>query len=145
VVWYEQIVQMSQSQDLAAIDTFIHSVSLNTNDAKALFTDWVQWYTNLGWYDLNVNSATYDTARNKRNAFELANAESEADKEQIRQVQTQGISTEQAQGLPDRRDADGNIVPPPKTPFWQSLSLIQKGLLGTAGFFTGVILLRKIK
>lgn len=135
---------MSQSDDMTAIDTFIHSVPLNTDKAKGLFTDWVTWYTNLSWYGRTQDSSNYDIARNKRNAFELANAQSDDEKAQIKAVQTKGVSTEQAKGQPDRRDAEGNIIPPPSVPWYKKLTLIQKAVLGLAASVTGIAVIRKL-
>lgn len=106
----------TDNQDLEAINTYMHSQTLNNEQAKALFDDWVSWYEGLGFFDLHVtDGATFDTARNKRNAFNLANANSDAERQKVQEVITQGQTSEQDAGQTDRRNSKGAF---PEKPWW---------------------------
>lgn len=117
----------TDNQDLSAINDYMHSQTLNNEQATALFNDWVTWYEALGFVDLHVDdSQTYDTARNKRNAFNLANATSDDERAQVQTVITQGQSSEQDAGQTDRRDSSGNLPqapPAPWVPTWAKIAI----------------------
>ncbi len=108
---------MSAAEDIEAINQFFHRADSapKTAAARALLTDWVQWYDankpgTFGWW----SDEQSDVARNKRNAYNRANAVTAQEKAATERVITSGVSTEQAQGEADRRNADGNyVIPPP--------------------------------
>lgn len=107
----------TDNQDLSAINDYMHAQTLNNAEATALFNDWVSWYEGLGFMDLHVDDGTtYDTARNKRNAFNLANATSDDERTQVQNVITQGQSSEQDAGQTDRRDSSGSLPGAPLIP-----------------------------
>ena len=109
----------TDNQDLTAINAYMHSQPLNNAESKVLFDDWVSWYEGLGFFDLHVNDGqTYDTARNKRNAFNVANATSDAERAQIQAVITAGQTSEQDAGQTDRRNSKGAF---PEKPWWDIL------------------------
>jgi hypothetical protein len=107
---------MSVSEDLDAINTYMTTTIPVTDSAKQLRNDWVAWWdANNTFYARNVSpgeASLYDVARNKRNAFNLANAKTAKEKAQVQEQQRTGMSTEQAQGLADRRTAEGNYAVP---------------------------------
>ena len=96
-----------QSEDLAAIDRYITSAPVNTPAAQAARDAWIRWNDGVSWYDRNFDRATLDHARNARLAFELANATTEAERADIMARALTGLSLEQVQGEPDRRDKEG--------------------------------------
>jgi len=116
---------MSQAEDIDAIIVYMAQQTPKTALAKHLKADWLAWLNDLGWYDKNYNQVTYDTARNKRNAFNLANAANAQELENVKAVIKGGLTTEQMQGIPDRRDAEGMFqVPPPSgKPVWPYVAL----------------------
>ena len=106
----------TDNQDLTAINDYMHAQPLNTPEATTLFNQWVTWYDGLGFMDLHVNTtATYDLARNMRDQFNLANAQSDAERAQIQSVMQTGQTSEQDAGQTKRNLADGSL-PGPKAP-----------------------------
>lgn len=103
------------SDNMDAINVYITTVPLKTPQATQLHDAWVAWYSGLSWLELNVtqSQATYDEARNRRLAFDQANAVTDADKAAVQNVATTGISTEQQAGQADRRRSDGTYAIPP--------------------------------
>lgn len=91
---------MSQSDDLTAIDSYFKRVAAVTPEADKIKKAWSLWYPSLGFYDKSFNGAVYDEARSRRNAFNLANAKTPAEKAQVVNVMTTGMTTEQMQGKP---------------------------------------------
>lgn len=123
---------LTDNQDLQAINAYMHSQTLNNEQATALFNDWVSWYEGLGFMDLHVSDGqTFDTARNKRDAFNLANATNDAEREQVQRVMKSGQSSEQDAGQTDRRNASGNLPKAPPIPWIPTWAKIAVGV--TAG------------
>lgn len=126
---------MSQSEDIDAIAVYMAAQSPKTPLATNLKNDWVAWLDQMSWYDKNFTSHVYDTARNKRNAFNIANATSAQELENVKNVIKTGINTEQLQGLPDRRDGNGNYpLPPPATTIVWPYFLLGTAVLASFGY-----------
>lgn len=87
-----------QADDIDAINRYIVYAKVNTKEAGKIKDEWIKWHDSLGWWDRNMAPEIYDKARNLRNKFNLANATSAKEKEEIRQVQQTGLSTEEMQG-----------------------------------------------
>jgi hypothetical protein len=108
---------MSAGKDIEAINEFFHRAGNEpkTPAARAVFNEWVRWYEAtkpgaFGWW----SDEDKDKASNQRNAYNRANAVTAKEKELTERVIKSGMSTEQMQGEPDRRNADGNYeIPPP--------------------------------
>lgn len=96
-----------QSDDLDAINAFFMSTEAVTPQAVTIKDAWVTWFNQLSWWERTVDGNTYDMARNRRNEFNLANAVTIAEKAQVENVIKTGMSTEQMQGVPDRRLSSG--------------------------------------
>lgn len=64
---------MSQSEDMAAIDSYIRNTHAVSDPAAKLQRQWGSWYEGLGWFDRNANSSIYNEARARRKAFNDAN------------------------------------------------------------------------
>ena len=110
---------MSQSDDLEAINKFIMGAKIKTKAADKLRTEWLRWWEKLGWYDKAIESDTYDLARNKRNAFNRANAATAKEKAAVESVITGGVTAEETRGGTRRTTSDGNYLEDPeeKEPF----------------------------
>jgi hypothetical protein len=124
---------MSQSEDLDAINEYISITPLVTPKATALKNDWVAWWNELSWYGKNVDSNAYNVARNKRDAFRKANVNTAAEAAQVHEVITHGLTTEQLNGLPDPRKADGTFYEqkPPLIPTeYKTIALVTGVLFG---------------
>lgn len=114
---------MSQADDMEAINVYMMGTAPKNILATTLKNEWLHWYDALNFYDKNFDGGTYDVARNKRNAFNLANVSSLQEEQNVREVIKGGITTEQMQGKTDRRDSNGMFPnPPPRTiPTWAYL------------------------
>ncbi len=97
-----------QSDDIGAIDRYITTAPIATPAGQAAKDAWIRWNDGVSFYDRNFDRATYDHARNLKLAFNLANATTDAERAQILDVALSGMSTEQAQDEPDRRDSSGH-------------------------------------
>lgn len=96
-----------QAEDIAAIDAYITSRPLNTPAAVAARDAWILWLDGTTLMDRYLDRPTLDRARNLRLAFDLANATSDAERAEIMRKATTGMSTEEMQGEPDRRNSQG--------------------------------------
>jgi len=105
---------MAQEDDLKAVNKYIVESPAKTEAATRLRDDWIRWYDSLGWYELNYNRETWDLARNRRLAFDRANATNAAEQHAVESVAMTGLSTEQQQGQTDRRTSTGEYAIQPK-------------------------------
>lgn len=110
---------ISKRDNLNAVNTYIHSTPIKTDKARSLASDWSRWWDTTGdpnLYTVKIDQVVWDEARNRRLAFDLANAVTKAEAEQVHYVATTGQSSEQMEGLQDRRDPEtgGYYVPPPE-------------------------------
>lgn len=96
-----------QADDLDAINRYIADSKPRTPAAVTLRDSWIKWFDSLSWGDRYFDRATLDKARNRRLEWDLANALSDAERATILERAKTGISVEEAQGEPDRRDASG--------------------------------------
>jgi hypothetical protein len=118
----QQVADYQLAKDnLNAVNDYIHSTPLKTDQAKSLASDWARWWDATGNpdnYSVTIPPPVWDEARNRRIAFDLANATTQAEKDIVVQVATTGMSSEQMQGKEDRRDPNTGLyfVPPPPPP-----------------------------
>src|SRR5262245_24264320 len=96
-----------QSENIEAINRYIVNATINTKEAGKIRDEWIRWHDKQGWWSLSMTSSTYDEARNIRNRFNIANAKTAEDKEFVRHVQQQGLSSEEMQGGTKRVLSDG--------------------------------------
>ena len=102
--------------NIAAIHTYVMSQPLNTKAAEKARDAWLKFHEDLGWTGREFPSVEdYDNARNLRNAFDLANAKTAAEKKVVEEFHKNGITSEELRGEPKRTTSDGNyLVPPPE-------------------------------
>jgi hypothetical protein len=87
-------------------------------------SDWSAWWISTGDprnYTFLVPDAVWDEARNRRLAFNLANATTAEEKAAVESSATQGVSSEQMRGEQDRRDPETgtfHLPPKPVLPTW---------------------------
>jgi hypothetical protein len=106
MAWFQSL----QADDIDAINQYVTSTPIRTPAAQTLRDQWIKWIDTRSSYDRNFDRATFDAARNKRFDFELANALSEEEREQIRRVRAEGLSAEEMQGEADRRMTGGRYT-----------------------------------
>jgi hypothetical protein len=105
----------SNADDMNAINDYMMASQPATPSAVTLKDNWVTWWNGLGMFS-NFGDANYDEARNRRNAYDLANATTAAQVAQVHAVMTGGQSTEQDSGVTDRRLSDGSLPKGPLIP-----------------------------
>ncbi|HEX6826578.1 MAG TPA: hypothetical protein VF077_09720 [Nitrospiraceae bacterium] len=121
----QQVSNYQTARDnLNAVNTYIHQQTIKTPEAASLASDWSRWWDTTGnpsHYTLKIPPEVWDEARNRRLKFDLANAVTVKEKEQVMTVAKTGVTSEQSQGLPERRDpVTGTYYvapPPPPTVF----------------------------
>ena len=107
------LLTFSSNKDMDAINQYFIDHPPTNTAANMLVADWASWWANLSWWDKNISTDAFDAARNKVNAYMIANAPP-AQQPVIKQVIAEGITTEEMEGQPKRADAQGNLpVPPP--------------------------------
>lgn len=126
---------MSQAEDMDAINVYFHTQPVKTPAAQKLKDQWIINWDKISWWDKNFYGPVYDWARNRRNEFDTANATTPAEQAKVVERQKTGVSTEEMQGLPDRRLSSGQYVDPPppgKEPFVPTRVKVAAGIAGAA-------------
>lgn len=103
------LFQTLQADDIDAINRFITSAPIQTEGARKLRDEWIQWIDTRSAAQRNFDRPTFDEARNRRLSFELANALTDAERAEIQRVAAEGLTSEQMQGEADRRQTGGHF------------------------------------
>lgn len=148
----EQVADYTLKKDnLLATNAYIHSQPIKTPEAAKVASEWTRWWDTTGNpdnYSVKIPGEVWDEARNRKIKFNLANAVSQQEKERIIEVATKGMSSEQMQGLPDRRDpTTGTYYVPPEPPPPMFPPWVKPVALGAAALGLGlsvVPMLRKL-
>src|SRR5215831_12687039 len=61
------------NEDMDAINQYMITTTPVTPEATIAAADWIAWWNTLSWYDKNISTEAYDTARNKFHDFAVAN------------------------------------------------------------------------
>lgn len=118
-----------QSDDMEAIDRYMKETKRVTSKANKLHDEWIVWYDGLGWYDLNFNTDIFDQARNRKNAFNLANVHTDAERDSLKEQIKNSFTTEEARGQPNRMKTDGAFNEAPDTePFFPTRVKVAGGI-----------------
>ena len=122
---------MSNEADLKAIDEFFKRTAPVTPEATALRQSWLTWFPTLGWWAMNYDGAVLDEAKTRRNKFNLANATTQAAKDNVVRVFTQSYDVK-GPVLPTG-EVGTQIKKPTPTPVLQgSHPVIKQGSKGPA-------------
>lgn len=108
---------MSQVEDLEAINAYIAGTKTLTPAAAKLKNDWVKWWNENvkdSFWNRNFDENTFNVAREKRNAFNLANASTPAEKQAVKETVARGLTVEETRGEADPRDAEGHFYVEPE-------------------------------
>lgn len=89
---------MSQIDDVNAIYDYMKGQVPKTTEAGNIRTQFISWADQAGWWDKNMSDDWYNEARSRRNAFNIANATTPAQKAQVQNVLATGLTSEQMQG-----------------------------------------------
>lgn len=130
------VLDNAVTENVSAIRAYFDQTPVKTPEAQKIKDAFVIWYDDLTWFGKGLNS-NYDLARNQRNRFNLANATTPEEKQVVVSVVTTGISTEQTQGQPDRRNETGMLpgpVTPPPPPLIPKEYLVGGAILGGLAF-----------
>jgi hypothetical protein len=105
---------MSQIEDLDAINAYIAGKKPAdlTPAAIRLRDQWIAWFNDLGFWARNFDSNNYNIARNKKRAFDLANAKTAEERAVIKKVQAGGVTTEEMSGKPTILGSGGFVEEP---------------------------------
>jgi hypothetical protein len=109
----ESFLFLTDNQDMTAINQMIANTTPLNDQASALKDDWTTWFDGLGWYAKNVDTATYDLARNKRNAFVIANTPDAATQAIVQKSVASAFTEEEAEGGTRRSLSTGFFKIPP--------------------------------
>lgn len=145
----EQVATYTLTKDnLLAVNSYIHAQPIKTQDAGKLASDWTRWWDTTGnpdLYSVKIPPEVWDEARNRKIKFDLANAVTQHERDRVIEVAKTGVSSEQAQGLPERRDpTTGLYYEPPKPPLppWVKPVFVGAAALGLG--LSVVPMLRKL-
>lgn len=112
---------VDNGDNMRAVNDYFHTVTAQTPQARQLQSDWMQWWITTGNPDnftFFVPDKIWDEARNRRLAFNLANAITPQEKENVIRVATTGVSSETIRSESEKRDpVTGQIFIPPPPPF----------------------------
>lgn len=89
-----------QVDDAEAVYVYMKNAVPKTDAASTMKAQFLTWYQNSSWYNKNFDTKWYDELRSRRNAFNLANAVTPAQKAQVQQVLAKGMTAEEMQGKP---------------------------------------------
>lgn len=137
---------MMLEENLNAVNRFFHDAQPKTDEAKRLQSDWSKFWIEKGDpdnYMFLVPDEVWDEARNRKAAFERANAVTPLEKENVERVLKSGMTTELLQGKEDRRDPTTGLyhVPtPPLIPTQYKMIAVVTGVAVTA-----LAILRKLR
>jgi len=123
------------AEDMEAINRyFMEQTKIRTPAAEAIKQEWMKWWMenkrDWSWY----SQEEYDFARNMRKKLDLANATTEAQRDEIRETHARGITSEELKGETRRAGTDGMYIEPEK-PF------IPTSWKVAAGVGTGLVIL----
>ena len=127
---------MSLSEDMEAINRyFMEQVKVQTPAAEKVKQEWMKWWAdNSG--DLWYSEAQFDVARNLKKKFDLANAKSNTEREQIKEIHARGITAEELRGETRRSGTDGMFLEEEK-PLIPTSWKVTAGI-GAGLFFVGM-------
>ena len=129
------------SDDLEAIDRYMKETPLHTKEAARLRDEWIKWWDGLWWFEKQTDSNLFDIARNKKNAFNLANARDPIERADIKESLKTAVTSEELRGDPRRMLSDGSYDTE-KEPFFPTRVKVLGGALAAA--FVGLWALKKI-
>ena len=113
-----------------AIQAYFVATAAVTAEAQRIKDDFLRWYDELTWIGKGLQS-NFDLARNQRNRFNLANATTPEETQQVQTVITTGLSAEELSGGTDRRLTNGMLpgpVAPPPPPLIPTKYLVAGGV-----------------
>lgn len=130
--------------NIKAINTYIMTTPLATSAAGNVRNEWLKWHDGLGWYSREYPSVEiYDQARNLRNKFNLANAKTAEEKEQVKRVMQTGLTSEELRGETKRTTAEGGYLAPPPGESEPWLPMKTKVALGMGVLVLGALTVAK--
>ncbi len=95
------------SDDFDAIDRYMRSTYAKTSPAETLKRQYITW-SNALWTPEKYSNATIHEAHNRRNAFNIANTDTPAERQSVKAVIAQGQTIEDNRSKPRITDDAGN-------------------------------------
>jgi len=128
------------TDNLNATNAYMHQTAPKTPQATQLLSEWAKWWASTGDpenYVFYTPDAVWDEARNRRLAYDVANAPNAAAAQSvIDSAKHSQMTTEEQQGKQRRDDpTTGGYYPPPRPPI---PSWVVPVLIGAAALGIGV-------
>jgi hypothetical protein len=136
-----QFFLQDSNKDMIALNEYMSDSVAITPEAVTLKDGWITWWNGLTWGQKNIDSATWDEARNRRNAFFLANAPTKKDKADVQNFLNTAVTEEETEGKPRRVLSSGMLPsppPPPPKPLIPSWFKIGAGVAVLGGLAAGI-------
>jgi hypothetical protein len=128
----------SHHEDMEAINRyFMQQVTVKTPEAEKVKQEWMKWWNDNHRTVLDYSTEEFDTARNYKHKFDLANEPTRAGKAQIAAQQASGLTSEEAMGETRRAGTAGQYLEPEKPLIptaWKVGAVVGVGLI-TVGVF----------
>lgn len=102
--WFQSL----QADDLDAINRYVTGTPVRTPQAQQAVNGWIEWFDTRSAWQKQFDRVTFDEARNRRLAFELANATTDAERADVQRRANEGLSAEEMQSEADRRQSGGH-------------------------------------
>lgn len=134
------VLSDAQIAEFRKLDVLVRQSQPKTSKSQNLKDKWIQWHTDLSFWEQNFDTEKFNEARNRWIDFV---AEDSADPEQTRNTLKMVPSLEQSLGLPDPRKSDG-YYPLKSKPLIPDIPLSFKIGAGLTAVL-GVILAVKLK
>lgn len=102
---------LDDAANIDAINRYIAGAKPKTMAGAKARDAWIKWHDSLGWYDKSFPSLeVYDRARNLKNEFEIANAETKEEVKATKEKQQTGLTSEEMRGEASRRLSSGDYL-----------------------------------
>ena len=82
------------ANDMRAMNSFMANQTPQTSKAEQLKTQWNIWFSDLSWYERNLDEESWKEARNRIADYKLANARNAAERETAERLQKQALDIE---------------------------------------------------
>lgn len=128
----------SHHADMEAINRyFMQQAAIKTPAAEKLKQEWMKWWkeNQRSWLDYTVEE--FDTARNMKHKFDVANEPTQAGKAQVAAQQARALTSEEAMGETRRAGTAGQYIEEEKPLIptsWKVGAMVGVGLI-TVGIF----------
>ena len=122
------------SADMQAINKYMMETAIVNPDAQKIKDQWIAWW-NQHQNDLYWSTDDFNTARNMRNNFNVANTKSAQEAADVKQQIATGVTEEEARGETKTANTSGMFYQEPKPLIptkWKIFAVAVAGVYGAA-------------